>query len=370
MPQTLIGRSVSHMESRYNMANRCITSPDERKFEAFMEEQGVALQSVHWAAVKNNWERRLFALENSQGTIVAGAMVLVKPLPMGYSMYYIPRGPIAAGQNQELMIELLNAIRQESRKDKCIFIKFDPYILDHRFMLKEGRPEGHNQKAVDRFEKETGAIHKGYTMSIAETVQPRTNMGVDVTDDFTARYARNTRRAIKKAAKENLSAEIHTASDIRSNPEILDIFSELMHCTEDRKGVKLRDREYFQRIIDSFDGAIISLCRTSDGTCISGILSIGYNGKLEMLYMGNNNAYSKTGASAFLYDATYRYASEHGIRYCDMSGVEGSMEDGLSNHKHSLGADVREYIGEFDIPVKPLMYKMVLPVYEKKTGGA
>lgn len=141
-----------------------------------------------------------------------------------------------------------------------------------------------------------------------------------------------------------------------------------MHCTEDRKGVKLRDHDYFQRIVDQCDGAIISLCRTADGTYISGILSIGYNGKLEMLYMGNNNAYSKTGASAFLYDATYRYAQEHGIRYCDMSGVEGSLEDGLSNHKHSLGADVREYIGEFDIPVKPLMYKLVLPLYEKKTA--
>ncbi|MFT7793095.1 UNVERIFIED_CONTAM: aminoacyltransferase, partial [Salmonella enterica subsp. enterica serovar Enteritidis] len=77
-------------------------------------------------------------------------------------------------------------------------------------------------------------------MSIAETVQPRTNMGVDVTDDFTARYARNTRRAIKKAAKENLEAEIYAASDIRRNPDLLDVFSSLMHCTEDRKGVKLR----------------------------------------------------------------------------------------------------------------------------------
>lgn len=350
------------------MAYQFISTPDEHAFEAYMSEHGVALQSMHWAAVKSNWQRRLFALEDSHHSIVAAAMVLVKPLPLGYSMYYIPRGPSADGQDQDLMIELLNHIKNASRQDKCIFIKFDPYILDNRFMLKDGRPEGHNQQAVDRFVNEGGAIHKGYTMSIAETVQPRTNMGVDVTDDFTARYARNTRRAIKKAAKENLEAEIYAASDIRRNPDLLDVFSSLMHCTEDRKGVKLRDHDYFQRIVDQFDGAIISLCRTADGTYISGILSIGYNGKLEMLYMGNNNAYSKTGASAFLYDATYRYAQEHGIRYCDMSGVEGSLEDGLSNHKHSLGADVREYIGEFDIPVKPLMYKLVLPLYEKKTA--
>ncbi len=112
-----------------------------------MSEHGVALQSVHWAAVKSNWQRRLFALEDSHHSIVAAAMVLVKPLPLGYSMYYIPRGPIADGQDQDLMIELLNHIKDASRQDKCIFIKFDPYILDNRFMLKDGRPEGHNQQA-------------------------------------------------------------------------------------------------------------------------------------------------------------------------------------------------------------------------------
>ncbi|WP_286638957.1 peptidoglycan bridge formation glycyltransferase FemA/FemB family protein, partial [Faecalibaculum rodentium] len=89
-----------------------------------MSEHGVALQSMHWAAVKSNWQRRLFALEDSHHSIVAAAMVLVKPLPLGYSMYYIPRGPIADGQDQDLMIELLNHIKNASRQDKCIFIKF------------------------------------------------------------------------------------------------------------------------------------------------------------------------------------------------------------------------------------------------------
>ncbi len=114
------------------MAYQFISTPDEHAFEAYMSEHGVALQSMHWAAVKSNWQRRLFALEDSHHSIVAAAMVLVKPLPLGYSMYYIPRGPIADGQDQDLMIELLNHIKNASRQDKCIFIKFDPYILDNK----------------------------------------------------------------------------------------------------------------------------------------------------------------------------------------------------------------------------------------------
>ena len=76
------------------MAYQFISTPDEHAFEAYMSEHGVALQSVHWAAVKSNWQRRLFALEDSHHSIVAAAMVLVKPLPLGYSCTISPGDPL------------------------------------------------------------------------------------------------------------------------------------------------------------------------------------------------------------------------------------------------------------------------------------
>ena len=54
------------------MAYQFISTPDEHAFEAYMSEHGVALQSVHWAAVKSNWQRRLFALEEGDGNLLRG----------------------------------------------------------------------------------------------------------------------------------------------------------------------------------------------------------------------------------------------------------------------------------------------------------
>ncbi len=332
-----------------------------------MASHGVALQSIHWAQLKDNWDSRLFAGFNENNEIVCAAMVLIKRLPLGYSMYYIPRGPIA--ENLEDMAELLNYIKKESKKDHCVFIKFDPYILDHAWMPDEERPAGHNDEAVRFLSEKTGAIHKGYTMTIEETVQPRTNMGVNLVDDFDKKYSRSIRRKLKSAAKAGARPEMYTAADLREHPKALDEFCRLMHCTEERKDISLRDREYFERMMNDFDGARLWLCNTDEHGYVCGMMGIGYHDKMELLYMGNDlNLANRTGAASVLYDTAYHYAKDHGMNYADMSGVDGHLNDGLFDHKRLYGADIREYIGEFDIPVMPLVYRAVLPLYNRRKG--
>ena len=60
------------------------------------------LQSSSWAKIKDNWgnERVGFYQEDQ---LVAVASILIQPLPLGFSMLYIPRGPIMDYQNKELV---------------------------------------------------------------------------------------------------------------------------------------------------------------------------------------------------------------------------------------------------------------------------
>ena len=51
------------------------------------------LQSASWAKVKDNWDNeRIGFYKNDQ--LVASASILIKPLPLGMTMLYIPRGAI------------------------------------------------------------------------------------------------------------------------------------------------------------------------------------------------------------------------------------------------------------------------------------
>lgn len=47
-----------------------------------------------------------------------------------------------------------------------------------------------------------------------------------------------------------------------------------------------------------------------------------------------------------------------------MGGVEGSLDDGLTKFKDNFNPTINEFIGEFDIPVYPIMYRLTQKEYE------
>ena len=51
------------------------------------------LQSSSWAKIKDSWGNDRLGFYQD-GNLVAVASVLIQPLPLGFSMIYIPRGPI------------------------------------------------------------------------------------------------------------------------------------------------------------------------------------------------------------------------------------------------------------------------------------
>ena len=68
------------------------------------------LQSSAWAQIKNNWDNeRLGFYYNDK--LVASASILIKPLPLGFTMLYIPRGPIMDYQNPELLSFVLRSLK-------------------------------------------------------------------------------------------------------------------------------------------------------------------------------------------------------------------------------------------------------------------
>lgn len=374
------------------------------------------LQSSNWAKIKCNWEHMIAGVYDAE-RLLASSLVLIKKLPAGCTMFYIPRGPILDYTDKEVVNVYFRELKKFARKKRCLFIKFDPeiHIRDYEYHEKEASYYPTIASILENL-KEVKAIHKGYTTSLKETIQPRFCMGVVCNRDFEEHFPRATIRSIHTAQRKHVNvyrAEIHD----------LDEFTNIIEMTQQRKHVKLRNQMYFQRLMETYKehaylflatvdpqeryeelqetinqqtallkeeqmgkkqrhkveqelqqarqefASIEKLVKTYHGEqVIAGGLMIGFGDTVEMLYAGMNEDFKAFRPQYLTYMEQFSFARSQGYRYVNMGGVEGTLEDGLSTYKANFTPFVNEYIGEFDLPVYPFLYPIVKWFYDRMQG--
>lgn len=221
------------------------------------------LQSSGWARVKNNWSHRLTALRDTNGNIRVAALVLIRPLKLGYTMWYLPHGPItdfspgkaeAIGRYESHILssylnQLAHAAKTDLENGKCAFIKVDPPIAVQAAPQPDLTGEYSPEALViaDIFEK-NGYRHQGFPKAMHATLQPRfdsitLNPGKDV--DYEASLPKRTRTFARNAR----NRYVRTKSGGVDN---LSEFLKVIKATEDTKRIHLRDGEYYQRILKTY----------------------------------------------------------------------------------------------------------------------
>lgn len=365
------------------------------------------LQSSSWASVKDNWDHAIVGVEED-GQLVGSSLVLIKRLPFSLTMMYIPRGPIMDYENKELVRFYLNSLSTWAKKYHCLFIKFDPGIRIREFLVKDKDKTSYadnTQEIIHNIEN-GGGCHLGFTLDMKDTVQPRFQMGVHKVDDFAKYVQKDVRKSKNAALRKHVEVK-------RYGIEMVDVFSDIMHLTEIRKGVALRNREYFKKLMEVYqDDAYLFLCsvdptirghevqerlseiekelsqdnlslnqidrlqieqknlteewksleevlkKYDSNTYIAGALMIGYGKTVEMLYAGMNEDFKSFKPQFLSHFIRFQFVFDQGYEYACMGGVEGTLDDGLTGYKSKFNALVSEYIGEFDLPVNHLLYRL------------
>lgn len=378
------------------------------------------LQSWNWAKIKSNWGHEYTVVEDKEGKIVAAALVLIKNVPGGFTMMYIPRGPIMDYKDGELLKFYVQELKKLGKKHKALFIKLDPAIHINDYASKDYNENWYpdTQLYMKNFE-DAGCIHQGYTKMIEESIQPRFQSVVYKTDDLEGMLPKHTKRLIKDSDRRNVQI-------IHGGKELVDEFARLVSLTEERKGVALRNKDYFNLLMDTYgDDAVIFLAKCNvqqlledakaeleahekekaatpenakkklrriedqitscnkrikefqemidqglpaGDTFIAGILSIKYGDICEMLYAGMDERFKSFMPQYKEYVENFRWAFDRDCRLASMGGVEGTLDDGLTRFKDNFNPTINEFIGEFDIPVNSLLYKPSKIAYEKMKG--
>ena len=363
------------------------------------------LQSASWAKVKDNWDNeRIGFYKNNQ--LVASASILIKPLPLGMTMLYIPRGPIMDYQNQELLQFVLTSLKQFAKTKKALFIKFDPSLFLVQAQIGENRKEQQETLDVIQNLQKAGAIWVGRTESLDETIQPRFQANI-YKDNFSEELlSKSTRQAIRTARNKGIQVQF-------GGKELLDDFSALMKKTENRKSIHLRGQDYYQKLLDTYpEHSYITLAsidlnerleslqaqkvkaekeaskfteKTKPGKIennkqeqkrlqeemdflvekmtqgamtvpLSGTLVLEYGATSENIYAGMDEEYRRYQPALLTWYETAKHAFERGADWQNMGGVENDLDGGLYHFKSKFNPTIEEFVGEFNLPTNPLYH--------------
>lgn len=388
-----------------------ITNVTEQAHDEFVKKSPLnhLLQSSTWAKVKDNWTSKIVGVTTDEGELIGSSLVLIKRLPLGFTMFYTPRGPIMDYQNKALVQFFIKSLKQFAKKHKALFIKIDPAVLYRTAKFGQKEASEVLPEAVEVMDtiKASGAEHVGLNYVMKETIQPRFQANEPLTSDMSKIYPKHAKRIMKDAINRGVSGR-------RVDMSMLSKFSEVVSMTETRKGVALRNSDYFEQLMTLYgEDAYLHLAEVNlkdkyaelqaqlkqiekdiaetpenqkkrfnrlndqkkstekylkefadydtaqdEPIVIAGILSIKFGNTMEMLYAGMNDEFKKFYPQYLLYPKAFEDAFEAGAVWANMGGVEGHLDDGLSKFKSNFNPDIQELIGEFNIPVNGLLYKL------------
>lgn len=319
------------------------------------------LQAWEWAAVKSPEWRPLRVVVYKGDSIVAGAQILRRKVPLVGIIYYAPRGPLSVDWSDvEAFRTLLHSIRREASKEGAAMLKIDPAISseDHgiaEMLITEGfvRPQSEDDQGF------------GGT-------QPRCVMQLDLAgrslDEVRASFKGQTRRNIK------LACEKHGVT-VRHDLDRSDLvtFDHLMKITGERDGFRPRSLRYFQNVWDALFA--VGMCRLFlsyyEGSILSGALCFKLKDKCWYVYGASSNEHRNVMPNYAMQWAMVSWAYEAGCSWYDFRGVsqrrrqegenvaeieEQDHLQGLNRFKEGFSPRYVEYIGEYDLVYKPLQY--------------
>lgn len=361
------------------------------------------LQSSAWEEVKSDWQHEKFGAYRGD-KLLATASILIKTLPLGYRMFYIPRGPVLDYKDAELLNFVLQSIKSYARSKRAIFVIFDPSICLSQSSIKHEKIEYPENMAIIENLQRMGVRWSGKTDGMGDTIQPRIQAKVYKKNFTKDKLCKSTKQAIRSAR--NKGVEIQIGRD-----ELLESFSFLMKKTEKRKDIHLRNEAYYKKLLDNFkdkayitlatldiakrlreleeqlaknlalEEAFTELTRTSkveaqkkekerlveerdflqrylneekSNIPLAATLSLEFGNTSVNLYAGMDDAFKRYNAPILTWYETARYAFERGMVWQNLGGVENSLNGGLYHFKEKFNPTIEEYLGEFTMPIHPL----------------
>ena len=365
------------------------------------------MQTSSWADVKTAWGHDFVGLYDKD-KLVCAAMILKRNLFLGKKLFYIPRGLVIDYKDKNILETFVLELKKYAKKNNAIDIKIDPFICfseDNIQNIKKNKGiEIRKSFTNDTGEivnnlKSLGFIHGGYKKEVNAYIQPRYTMVISLKDvegnlldkeTLRRSFPKNTRNYIGKY-QEDRGVEFSYSTNKKDVKELVN----MLHCTEERQHIALRSENYFKKVMECFpDNAVLFFARVDIDKYIEFLnKDMKENGNKKEFCekqleeakkvkeeFGNKPLAGATivmtptcedgiKVASFLYAGTntkilpslkitnglmfYRlsYCLDKKYDYCDLGGIDGSLEDHLAAFKSKFNPEVFELLGEYDLVI-------------------
>ena len=365
-----------------------------------------------------------------KGKLVCASLLLEKHLPFNLSYFYVPRGFVIDFDNTKLLEQFVKELKNYVKDKNGIFIKIDPDLVINRYnYLDEKISSDYDGTKILENLKKLGFKHLGFTKNF-ETTQPRFSFRIDFNMDLDTVYehfSKTTKQRIKKANDLDVEVEIGTKEDLKEFYKLMritenrkdfvthelkyyetlyDLFKKQDKCNlfigkvnldkilnkkNEELDPLLKEREELEKLESrskSQNNKLKELTRRCDKLVediekyeklreeygseiiLNGHFIIEYGDTAWVLYAGNHNILTDTYANYKTYYEHIKYYHDR-VKVYDQFGTIGDLDKdnpllGLHEFKKKFGGDYVEFIGEFDIILKPFYYfcfTKLVPLY-------
>jgi PST family polysaccharide transporter len=322
---------------------------------------GAFLESWEWSTFQKTlgWDtKRYVVLEG--GRMVAMFGVMQYGLPFGFSHGYSPRGPVIAKEDaseEALHFEILQAIQKwaHGHSDTMIFLRLEPSLI-----------------AISKDIEKYGLRRPSYY------IQPRYNTAVNLLppeEQILARFHSSTRSNINRAVRRGVTVEMKRAMTDDDH----ETFFAMIRSTVKRNGGKnvYPDENYLRTFIEMmpilhensvYDPTTPSLgifWGMQDGEPAAVHIVVFFGGTATYLFGASFAERLSSKAETLLHWSAMREAKRHGMHYYDLGGIDEHIWPSLTAFKRQFGGEEFHYIGDIDIPLHPLWYRVYN--FSKKT---
>ncbi len=413
------------------------TETDLNAFEEFvLSHGGNYLHSVKWAQVKKEWNSRFFSGFDENGERVLTALIMERRIPFAGKIWYCPSGACCDHKNEELLATFTEFIKKELKSNGITALFYDPLIPLR--VNGEGCEDGKNahrlltENGFMLNDDASKTLYKSPVQLITKLVSPD---GERYTPEKLLKtFEKGVRYSVRVGEGRGLTEEIYTIDDIEKNPAIMEDFLSVMRDTSERSDFVERGGDYCKRIMEVFgkDGLDMMLIyydknkdralqeeklrrkeelekaletapekkirgikeeiesidkntahfeermketeNEKDRICVSGGMTLHYNGMSSCLFGGGRNILrNNLRASHFFNYRRICHSINKGNSYHDLGyvllektpvGEDGTLGvckaapdfEGILSFKKSFGSEYIEFIGEYILVSDKLMY--------------
>ncbi|MGB1287366.1 MAG: lipid II:glycine glycyltransferase FemX [Aggregatilineales bacterium] len=326
-----------------------VINPPAEQWNQFVNRHPHAhvLQLAGWADLKTayGWQSARVGITDADGTIIAGAQLLFRVLPMRLgAMAYLPCGAYVTDEAQ--WTRLWDAIHACAKKHGAAFLKWEP-----GFYLDDAMPDFTQWDFVES----------------PQTIQPPSTIMLNIADDDDAimkRMNQGTRRKIRKSLKNDIYYTEASADDVQK-------FTQMMQTTGDRNDFGVHHPAYYEdayRLLVPENAALILAEYEND--VLAGLFVTATGGTAQYLYGASSNIKRKLMASYGVQWQAIQWAKARGCTYYDMWGIpdesaeilEAEFKDrndgmwGVYGFKRGFGGEVVRSAGAWDFVYNRLIY--------------